>query len=460
MGKAHAAYWDAVREIFLETLHSSEPDSKLRRNTQWRRIPWGLRKLEEHSNILDLPVGTVVPQIVIHENIRSRSTPIAFEYCVSPTFSAAYTPSSSARGKTSITTHSAASVDQAMLEALQDECAAEWGEYPRPISIQIKDGQWLFKFKNHEADKKPSTLVIGDRRKLLIYGGNNFEKDIFLPGDMSAQEWGDYLAYQYGRKPLGALPWSTALEAAQDDISAFDKLRMNKGVPFADIRICQLQRQFPEPISEPAEELKGVYSKKLGQTILDSRSSFAGKPMLIKSVEGIGKTSGLLSLLIPEALDRAMASDRRFTAFAFRSKQQEWSAYDGETIRLTQSKTGIRVVIPVGEPLKKLLDATPRVSTVIVTNNEGRPYTSDGFRASWRKTCTKAKVTGLTFHDIRGTTVTRLAIRSATEMEIATITGHSVSAVKSILDKFYLNRDPAMGVSAIKKFEQRTKPAN
>jgi integrase len=29
-----------------------------------------------------------------------------------------------------------------------------------------------------------------------------------------------------------------------------------------------------------------------------------------------------------------------------------WSAYDGETIRLRQSKTGARVSIPVGTPLK------------------------------------------------------------------------------------------------------------
>ena len=34
-----------------------------------------------------------------------------------------------------------------------------------------------------------------------------------------------------------------------------------------------------------------------------------------------------------------------------------WSGYDGAHIRLRQSKTGIRVVIPVGGPLKAALDA-------------------------------------------------------------------------------------------------------
>jgi hypothetical protein len=34
-----------------------------------------------------------------------------------------------------------------------------------------------------------------------------------------------------------------------------------------------------------------------------------------------------------------------------------WSAYDGTHIRLKQSKTGARVAIPVGGPLKTALDA-------------------------------------------------------------------------------------------------------
>ena len=137
-----------------------------------------------------------------------------------------------------------------------------------------------------------------------------------------------------------------------------------------------------------------------------------------------------------------------------------WGAYDGKFIRLRQSKGGVRVIIPVGAPLKALLDATPRTSTVIVTSGDRRPYTSDGFRASWRKTCARAGITGLTFHDLRGTAVSRLARAGATEMEIATITGHSISDVKSIIDRFYFDRDPVMAVSAMRKLEKGTESAN
>jgi integrase len=134
-----------------------------------------------------------------------------------------------------------------------------------------------------------------------------------------------------------------------------------------------------------------------------------------------------------------------------------WSGYDGTHIRLRQSKTGRRVEIRVGAPLKAALDATPKRSTIILTNHDGKPWTSDGFRASWRKACKVAGIIGVTFHDLRGTAVTRLASAECTEAEIATLTGVSLRSVRSILDTHYLHRDPALGDRAISKLERRTK---
>ena len=130
-----------------------------------------------------------------------------------------------------------------------------------------------------------------------------------------------------------------------------------------------------------------------------------------------------------------------------------WSAYDGVNIRLRQSKGGVRVVIRVGTPLKKMLDTATKVGPLILTNSEGKPWTPDGFRASWAKACKKAGIVGVTFHDLRGTAVTRLAIAGGTEAEIATITGHSLRSVRAILDTHYLSRDPALADSAIRKLE-------
>jgi integrase len=136
-----------------------------------------------------------------------------------------------------------------------------------------------------------------------------------------------------------------------------------------------------------------------------------------------------------------------------------WADYDGMKIRLKQSKTGKRVTITVGEPLKRLLDATPRVSPTILVNTDGRPWTPDGFSSSWRKASKRAGISGVTFNDLRGTAVTRLALCGATEAEIATVTGHALSEIRSILDKHYFHRDPRLAENAIRKLERGTKGA-
>ena len=132
-----------------------------------------------------------------------------------------------------------------------------------------------------------------------------------------------------------------------------------------------------------------------------------------------------------------------------------WSAYDGTHIRLRQSKTGVRVQIPVGAPLKVALDeaAKCKCSPTVLLNSDGRPWTQDGFRASWGKASDKAGIEGVTFNDLRGTAVTRLAIEGCSEAEIATITGHTLGDVRTILNTHYLSRDPALGESAIHKLE-------
>jgi integrase len=137
-----------------------------------------------------------------------------------------------------------------------------------------------------------------------------------------------------------------------------------------------------------------------------------------------------------------------------------WSGYDGKYIRLRQSKTGRRVVVPVGGPLRVLLDRTERQSPLILTTSRGRPWTSDGFRTSWRKACAKAGVTGLTFHDLRGSAVVRLAIADATVPQIATLTGHSLKDVEAILDAHYLGRDVKLAEIAIAKLETGTNFSN
>jgi integrase len=80
--------------------------------------------------------------------------------------------------------------------------------------------------------------------------------------------------------------------------------------------------------------------------------------------------------------------------------------------------------------LKARLDTEKKRATTILVNTHGQPWTSDGFRTSWGKLCDKAGIDGLTFHDLRGSAVLRLAQAGATVPEIATFTGHSLKDVE------------------------------
>lgn len=138
-----------------------------------------------------------------------------------------------------------------------------------------------------------------------------------------------------------------------------------------------------------------------------------------------------------------------------------WSAWDGAHLHVRQGKTGRRVKVPATERLRAALDAEPRRAVTILTTLRGQSWTSDGFRASWGKACAAAGIDGLTFHDLRGTAVTRLALARCTVPEIAAITGHALKEVETILDAHYLGRSSGLAVAAVEKLEthrSRTSP--
>jgi integrase len=137
-----------------------------------------------------------------------------------------------------------------------------------------------------------------------------------------------------------------------------------------------------------------------------------------------------------------------------------WQQYDGTHIRLQpnkqrRGKKTKRLVIPVGAPLKVVLDARrpEKAEGSILLNTFGESWTSDGFRASWGKAFDRAKLgdADLHFHDLRGTAVTRLALAECTTAQIAAITGHSPRDVDEILKAHYLGGQAELAEQAIVK---------
>jgi hypothetical protein len=267
MSNAHTLYWDRVAEIFDETLRPClQADRRLRSVTQWRRTPWALRRLEKDSHILNLPMGTIVPQLVLHENIRTRASPSARDFVVPRTFSLADPIKRAPR----------ASGGQRpcdfevtpMIQELQDMCAAEWGPYPRPVSMALQGDEWLFKFKNHEHDANPSTLVLGGYRRLQLNGTHTFTQAFYLPEGMTAQDLGDLLALRFGASPSPA--------AAAGETSS--KESVHSGGPLHVQCSRAWARGFREPISEDADGLRKRYRDKFGQ-ILVQATAFDRAPM-------------------------------------------------------------------------------------------------------------------------------------------------------------------------------------
>lgn len=130
-----------------------------------------------------------------------------------------------------------------------------------------------------------------------------------------------------------------------------------------------------------------------------------------------------------------------------------WSQYDGKAISLRQSKTGVALTVPCTEMLRALLDGMERRADTILTTPSGIPWTGYYFRHRWAEACKAANITGLHFHDLRGTAITMLAEAGATVPEIAAITGHGLEHVGRILEG-YLSRTSALSTKAVEKLDQ------
>jgi hypothetical protein len=322
MHNAHSIYWDNALEALHRVLTPACPsDPKLRSLTQWRRCPWGIRILEKDAPFLGLSKGTRVPQIVIRERIRARAPKGSKEFAVPPSFSLS-DPLPATRPKKTANIVAAITNGEAMLAMLQQICAAEWGsEYPKPVSIKVQDGEWLFNFQNHEQDRHPSTIVLGEYRKLKFGGEHSFQSDYFLPDQMTAQELGDHVNARCGGIK------ETAIDAPSvDQQHTMETPAKSTGVVqgYADAWMNSFSRDIE--ISQSRDKHIETYRTRLIRTLGQVRAF--ENPYVIKAVEGLGKTSAHFSPIALEAFDGAVDSYRRgdptqrFSGFAFRSHDQ------------------------------------------------------------------------------------------------------------------------------------------
>ena len=163
-------------------------------------------------------------------------------------------------------------------------------------------------------------------------------------------------------------------------------------------------------------------------------------------------------LAAPEYMQTAML-------LAFHTGQRQgdllslmWSQIKSGRITLTQSKGGKRVSILMTDELRAHLDGVPRPSTHVLVSSLGKPWGDRfGFKKAWSRVCDRAEIEGVTFHDLRGTAVVRLARLGASVPQIASVTGHSLKSVERILEEHYLAQGQNLADDVIIRMNQERK---
>jgi integrase len=112
-----------------------------------------------------------------------------------------------------------------------------------------------------------------------------------------------------------------------------------------------------------------------------------------------------------------------------------WTAYDGSTLRLRQTKTLSYVNMRVSPELKSILDAMPRRAVTILTNSYGRPWKQSAFQSAFNRAMKKAGIVGLTYHDLKGTFLSRGRALGYSLAELSDASGTNEQTIK----RYYMN---------------------
>jgi integrase len=99
------------------------------------------------------------------------------------------------------------------------------------------------------------------------------------------------------------------------------------------------------------------------------------------------------------------------------------SAISDVAIRYRTAKRRKDVIIPITPALRKAQADIPKRSPVVLSSSTGSAWTGFGLHASFDAAKKRAGITGLRWHDFRGTAVTRLAKTDLTQRDIARIIG-------------------------------------
>ena len=296
MQNVHNLYWDHAGDAIAEILQPTRPvDPSMRTLTKWRRMPWGIRTIEEGKDcsFLNIMAGDRIPQLVIHEKILERASKKS-ALLVPETLSTAH-PKPKSNGRSTKTTEFAGEQTEAIL-IMQEQCRVEWvSEFPKPVKVLYQSGEPIIKFQNHQGDKNPSSYVLGEHRTLVILGNGGPTGDLYLPDHMNASEFVEFALMRCGVITIPAVSLAAPVPGQSEKRS---KAKRN---PFEELGTKRFDNQ---PIYSSKPEAQNSQRELLKQAIGHLRGS--DMSYLIKSAEGFGKTTSHFLPVEDEMLDIAI----------------------------------------------------------------------------------------------------------------------------------------------------------
>lgn len=172
--------------------------------------------------------------------------------------------------------------------------------------------------------------------------------------------------------------------------------------------------------SNPCEGIKMIYS-----------TNRSGK---IWTNEDIAAIKAVASPEIGHVIDIAVHTGLR----AGDLKRLAWSHISSDAIRIPTSKSSgaLEAVVPLYHDLKAALDAIPRRSPVVLTNENGAPWKAVN-GSSFLKAKKKALPdSDLHFHDLRGTAATKFYAAGLELADIAEVMGWETGRVEKIIRRY------------------------
>lgn len=182
VGSAHEglmAHWDMLAEEVQATLMPSPkpdgqptiPDLNLKVPGSFRRLPGGMRRLEK-DNLLGMPAGMKVPQVVLWEHFRERAHHEASALFFQPTKFAKASKMARPQGVAVNFASFGDVLEQAEIGYCENRLREIYTGYPQLVRLQFDDTRrlWVAQFRNSAADRNPSSLMLETHRTIQING--------------------------------------------------------------------------------------------------------------------------------------------------------------------------------------------------------------------------------------------------------------------------------------------------